>query len=128
MKSGKDMSILNCAATAMLACFITVPGHELLHLLTHMIYGSKLLYYSAGAVDAIVPDYSILSPFHRIMVAGGSASLLNALVGIILLIVLMKVRMGPHVRTYHPYGRFLIRPDRWCVRGRRLGKCICSTD
>ena len=79
MKSGKDMSILNCAATAMLACFITVPGHELLHLLTHMIYGSKLLYYSAGAVDAIVPDYSILSPFHRIMVAGGSASVLNAL-------------------------------------------------
>ena len=113
MKSGKDMSILNCAATAMLACFITVPGHELLHLLTHMIYGSKLLYYSAGAVDAIVPDYSILSPFHRIMVAGGSASVLNALFGIILLIVLMKVRMGPLVRTF---------------RGRRLGKCICSTD
>ena len=100
MKSGKDMSILNCAATAMLACFITVPGHELLHLLTHMIYGSKLLYYSAGAVDAIVPDYSILSPFHRIMVAGGSASVLNALFGIILLIVLMKVRMGPLVRTF----------------------------
>ena len=100
MKSGKDMAILNCAATAMLACFITVPGHELLHLLTHMIYGSKLLYYSAGAVDAIVPDYSILSPFHRIMVAGGSASVLNALFGIILLIVLMKVRMGPLVRTF----------------------------
>ena len=100
MKSGKDMSILNCAATAMLACFITVPGHELLHLLTHMIYGSKLLYYSAGSVDAAVQDYSVLSPFHRIMVAGGSASVLNALFGIILLVVLMKVQMGPFVRTF----------------------------
>ena len=100
MKSEKDMSIFNCAATAMLACFITVPGHELLHLLTHMIYGSKLLYYSAGSVNAIVPDYSILSPFHRIMVAGGSASVLNALFGIILLIVLLKVRMGPLIRVF----------------------------
>ena len=99
-KNRKDLSILNCAATAMLACFITVPGHELLHLLTHMIYGSKLLYYTAGSVDAIVQDYSVLSPFHRIMLAGGSASLLNALFGMILLIVLLKVRMGPLARTF----------------------------
>ena len=82
------------------ACFITVPGHELLHLLTHMIYGSKLVCYSSGAVDAVVRDYSVLSPFHRIMVAGGSASVLNALFGIILLIVLLKVKMGPLVRAF----------------------------
>ena len=100
MRSGKDMSLLNCAATAMLACFITVPGHELLHLLTHMIYGSKLVCYSSGAVDATVRDYSVLSPFHRIMVAGGSASVLNTLFGIILLIVLLKVKMGSLVRVF----------------------------
>ena len=100
MRSGKDMSLLNCAATAMLACFITVPGHELLHLLTHMIYGSKLVCYSSGAVDAVVRDYSVLSPFHRIMVAGGSASVLNTLFGIILLIVLLKVKMGSLVRVF----------------------------
>ena len=100
MKSGKDMSLLNCTAAAMLACFITVPGHELLHLLTHMLYGSKLRYYSAGAVDATVADYSTLSPFHRIMVAGGSASIINALLGILLLVILLKVCMGSLTRVF----------------------------
>ena len=100
MKSEKNFSLLNCIATALLACFITVPGHELLHLLTHMIYGSKLLWYSAGAVDAIVEDYSVLSPFHRIMVAGGSASILNAVFGLILLFILFRVKMGPLTRVF----------------------------
>ncbi|MBP5280198.1 MAG: hypothetical protein J6Z03_06910 [Erysipelotrichaceae bacterium] len=100
MKSEKNFSLLNCIATALLACFITVPGHELLHLLTHMIYGSKLLWYSAGAVDAIVEDYSVLSPFHRIMVAGGSASILNAVFGIILVFILFRVKMGPLTRVF----------------------------
>lgn len=92
MKKQKDYSLLNCFATAMLACFITVPGHELLHLLTHMVYGSKLLYYSAGAVDAAVADWSALSVFDRIMVAGGSASIINALIAVILLIILLKAK------------------------------------
>ena len=92
MEKQKDMSLVNCVATAMLACFITVPGHELLHLLTHMVYGSKLLYYSAGAVDAVVPDWTALSVFDRIMVAGGSASILNAVFGIILVIILLKAK------------------------------------
>ncbi|MBO7677581.1 MAG: hypothetical protein J6S49_08710 [Erysipelotrichaceae bacterium] len=100
MKSEKNFSLLNCIATALLACFITVPGHELLHLLTHMIYGSKLLWYSAGAVDAIVEDYSVLSPFHRIMVAGGSASILNAVFGIILVFILFRVKMGALPRVF----------------------------
>ena len=100
MKSEKNFSLLNCIATALLACFITVPGHELLHLLTHMIYGSKLLWYSAGAVDAIVEDYSVLSPFHRIMVAGGSASILNAVFGLILVFILFRVKMGPLTRVF----------------------------
>ena len=100
LKTDKNFSLLNCIATALLACFITVPGHELFHLLTHMLYGSELLWYSAGAVDAIVRDYSVLSPFHRIMVAGGSASIINALLGIILLIILFKVKMGPLTRVF----------------------------
>ena len=101
MKKQKDLSLVNCIATALLACFITVPGHELLHLLTHMVYGSKLLYYSAGAVDAAVADWGSLSVFDRIMVAGGSASIINALIAVILLIVLLKAKkMKPAMRVF----------------------------
>lgn len=85
----------------MIACFITVPGHELLHLLPHMVYGSKLLYYSAGAVDATVADWASLSVFDRIMVAGGSASIINALIAIILLIILLKAKtLKPMMRLF----------------------------
>ena len=101
MNRKKDMSLVNCIATAMLACFITVPGHELLHLLTHMVYGSKLLYYSAGAVDAVVADWSNLSVFDRIMVAGGSASILNAVFGILLMVILLKAKnLKPMMRLF----------------------------
>ena len=94
----KDKSIVNCLATTMLAVFITVPGHELLHLLTHMIYGSKLVCYSAGAVNAIVADMESLSPFHRIMVAGGSASIINVIIGIVLAVILVKAKLKPMAR------------------------------
>ena len=94
----KGKSILNCLATAMLAVFITVPGHELLHLLTHVIYGSKLVCYSAGAVDAVVADMESLSPFHRIMVAGGSASIINVIIGIVLAVILVKAKLKPMAR------------------------------
>jgi hypothetical protein len=57
-----------------------------------MVYGSKLLYYSAGAVDATVADWSALSVFDRIMVAGGSASIINALTAVILMIILLKAK------------------------------------
>lgn len=96
----KNLSIINSMATAMLAYFITVPGHELLHLLTYLAYGCRVEYYSAGAVQGYVPDYSVFSPFHRIMVAGGSASIINAIFGIILLIILFKVKMGPMLRLF----------------------------
>ena len=94
----KGKSILNCLATAMLAVFITVPGHELLHLLTHVIYGSKLVCYSDGAVDAVVADMESLSPFHRIMVAGGSASIINVIIGIVLAVILVKAKLKPMAR------------------------------
>ena len=101
MEKRKDLSLVNCIATSLIACFITVPGHELLHLLTHMVYGSKLLYYSAGAVDATVADWTRLSVFDRIMVAGGSASIINAVIAIILLIVLLKSKgLKPMMRVF----------------------------
>ena len=96
----KDQSIVNSLATTMLAFFITVPGHELFHLLTHMIYGSKLVCYSAAAVDAYVVDMESLTPFHRIMVAGGSASIINVIIGIVLAIVLVKARLKPMMRLF----------------------------
>lgn len=95
-----DQSIINCLATTMLAVFITVPGHELLHLLTHIIYGSRLVCYSAGAVEAVVADMESLSPFHRIMVAGGSASIINVIIDIILAVVLLRAKLGPMVRLF----------------------------
>ena len=101
MKKQKDLSLINCIASALLACFITVPGHELLHLLTHMLYGSKLLYYSAGAVDAAVADWAGLTVFDRIMVAGGSASIINALIAVILLMILLKAKsLKPMMRLF----------------------------
>lgn len=96
----KDLSIVNCIATALLAYFFTVPVHELFHLLTHVIYGDKLRCYSAGAVDAYVESYESMPMFHRIMDAGGSASILNAIIGIVLLIILLKAPMGPLLRLF----------------------------
>lgn len=97
----KDLSVINCIGTSLIAIFLTVPVHELFHLLTHLAYGSRLLLYSAGAVDAVVTaDYNSLSAFHRIMLAGGSASILNAIIAIILLIILFKVKMGAMPRLF----------------------------
>ena len=96
----KSLSFVNCLSAGLLVYFITVPGHELLHLLTHLAYGDKLLYYSAEAVDAVA-DYAGMPLFHRIMDAGASACILNAVFGIILLIVLLKVRKtGPMLRVF----------------------------
>ena len=96
----KDLSFINCIATTLVTYFITVPGHELFHLLTYMIYGSKLVCYSAGAVDAIVPYDEIVSPFHRIMVSGGSASILNTIIAILLAIILVKKTLKPMTRLF----------------------------
>ena len=96
----KNLSIINCAATSMLAYFITVPGHELLHLLTHIIYGSTLVCYSAGAVEAYVADMESLAPFHRIMVAGGSASIINMIIAVILAVILVKKKLKPMGRLF----------------------------
>lgn len=101
MQNKKDLSIINCLATAMLAYFLTVPVHELFHMLTHYVYGGKVLFYSAAAVrQAEGFDYMNLSAFNRIMIAGGSASILNVIIGIILIIIVLKATMGPTVRLF----------------------------
>lgn len=101
MQNKKDLSIINCLATAMLAYFLTLPVHELFHMLTHYVYGGKVLFYSAAAVrQAEGFDYMNLSAFNRIMIAGGSASILNVIIGIILIIIVLKATMGPTVRLF----------------------------
>ena len=101
MKSEKDLSIINCIATAMLAYFFTVPVHELFHLLTYYAYGDKGQWFSAGAVQNMgLVDYQSLPIFHRVMATGGSASILNAIIGILLCIILLKTRMGAMTRLF----------------------------
>ena len=101
MKEKKDLSIINCIATSLLAYFFTVPVHELFHLLTDLAYGDSVLCYSAGAVlPGYTLDYSALSVFDRIMVRGGSASIINAIIGILLVFIILKVKMGPTVRLF----------------------------
>ena len=99
---GRDLSLINCIATSFLAYFLSVPVHELFHLLTAYAYGDKCEWYSAGAVKEMhLFDYMELSPFHRIMVAGGSASILNAIIGIVLFIVLLKgTKKRPMLRMF----------------------------
>lgn len=97
----KDLSVINCLATGLLAFFFTMPVHELFHALTSLAYGDKIICYSAAAVrPGDIIDYAALSPFHRIMVAGGSASILNAIIAVILTIILLKCSMGPMLRLF----------------------------
>lgn len=101
MNKTKDLSIINCISTTLLAYFFTIPVHELFHLLTDYAYGDKVTWFSAGAVQPMgIIDYSALSPFHRIMVAGGSASILNMIIGLLLMLIVLKVSTGPMMRLF----------------------------
>jgi hypothetical protein len=99
MEEKKDLSVINCIATSLLAIFLSVPVHELFHLLTHIFYGSQLVCFSAGAVEGY-PDFEGMSVFNRVMVSGGSASILNVIVGFILLFIVLKVNMGSLMRVF----------------------------
>lgn len=73
----KDFSLLNCTMSGMLAFVLSVPIHELYHFLTDLIYGHDVIWFSANAVDSTEGyDFMALSPFHRAMAAGGSASVI----------------------------------------------------
>jgi hypothetical protein len=101
MNTKKDFSLLNCISTGLLAYFFTIPVHEMFHALTLLAYGDGVLCYSASAVeDMKLVDFSTLSPFDRIMLGGGSASILNAIIGFVLFLIVLKVKMGPTVRVF----------------------------
>ena len=101
MEKKQDLSVINCIATAFLAYFFTVPVHELFHAITSLAYGDRILMYSATAVQpASIIDYKSLDAFNRIMVSGGSASILNAVIAIILAAILLRCTMGPALRLF----------------------------
>ena len=97
----RDLSIVNCCACALVAYFCTVPFHELLHVVTHLAYGNGIVWYSAGAVQPLDRiDYLALPYFDRIMAAGGSASIINALIGVVLFLLLVSARLQPTARVF----------------------------
>ena len=101
MGQNNNLSIINCIASALVVYFCTIPLHELIHLATFYIYGDKCYYFTSFNVKNMeLFDYTTLPTFHRIMVTGGSASILNAIIGIVIFIILLKVKMGPMVRLF----------------------------
>ena len=102
MNKKKNFTWFNCIATTLLAFFFTVPFHEFLHFLTYYAYGDKVAIYTAGAVQNVgLVDINSLPIFHKIMIAGGSASIINAIIGIILFIVLIRIKnMKPTIRLF----------------------------
>ena len=101
MEQKRDLSIINCIATSMIAYFCVIPIHELFHLITFYIYGDKCYTITSFHVEPMeLFDYNTLPTFHRIMVSGGSASILNTIIGIILFVILLKVKMGPMLRIF----------------------------
>lgn len=101
MLKRNNYSLLNCIATAMIAYFCMVPLHELFHLLTYYAYGEKCRFISSFSVGSLnTVDFMAFPTFHRIMATGGSASILNIIIAVILLIILLKVQMGPTMRVF----------------------------
>ena len=101
MEQKKDFSLINCISTAMIAYFLTIPVHEGIHAITYLIYGNEVEWYSAGAVRSYnLIDIGSLSYFHRVMVGGGSASIINVIIGIILMFIVLKASLGPTVRLF----------------------------
>jgi hypothetical protein len=101
MEQKKDLSVINCIATAMIAYFFTIPLHELFHLITFYAYGDKCYYITSFNVEYMkLIDYYSLPYFHRILATGGSASILNTIIGIVVLIIILKVKMRPIMRMF----------------------------
>ncbi len=98
---GKDLSLVNCTVSGLLALVLTIPLHEFFHFATDLIYGRDVIWFSAVAVqsgDNI--DLMTLSSFHRIMLAGGSASIINIIIGLVLFVIIINVSMGPMMRIF----------------------------
>ncbi|MBQ3334867.1 MAG: hypothetical protein IJG85_04675 [Eubacteriaceae bacterium] len=101
MTEKRNLSLVNCTVSGLLAMVLTIPVHEFFHFLTSIIYGQEVICFAANAVNASESfDFMALSPFHRAMAAGGSASIINAIIGIILFFIIIKCTMGPMLRTF----------------------------
>ena len=101
MEQKRDFSLINCFSSAMVVYFLTIPVHELFHALTYIAYGDKLAAFSAGATNSMgLIDRGSLPYFHRIMLAGGSASILNVIIGLALMLIVLKASMGPTLRVF----------------------------
>ena len=97
----KDFSLLNSIGTTVLAFFLTIPFHEFIHFLTYYVYGDKAICYSAGAVASAGIDISNFSDFDKLIYSGGNASVVNVLIGILLLVVILKVKkIKPILRMF----------------------------
>lgn len=99
-----DLTVVNSIATGLLAFLLAIPMHELFHLLTFYAYGlgDQVTQFSATCVgyDETSVHFEQFSPINRIMVAGGSASILNVIIGMTLFFVLLKSRMGAMMRMF----------------------------
>ncbi|WP_026665452.1 hypothetical protein [Butyrivibrio sp. FC2001] len=101
MSDKKDLSLLNCTISGLLAMVLSVPFHEFTHFLTDIIYGHEVYVFCANAVSNSDDfDFMALTPFHRAMAAGGSASIINVMIAIILFFIIIKVNMGPVMRMF----------------------------
>lgn len=104
MTQKSDLTVVNSIATSLLAFMLAIPMHELFHLLTFYIYGlgDQVTQFSATCVgyDETSVNFEKFAPIHRILVAGGSASILNVIIGISLFFVLLKMRMGAMIRMF----------------------------
>ena len=100
MEKRKDFWLINCIATSMLAYFCTIPFHESLHALTYLIYGDKVSNITAGSAERVgLVDFTQLGTFHKIMTSG-SASIINAIIGVVLLVALLKTTDIPGIIAY----------------------------
>ena len=93
-KSSRLFLILNCLALGIIAMNLTAPVHEATHLLTQMIAGAQPEVLAFGCAGTVDPTANIGSVFWKVMYTG-SAALMNIVIGIILLIVLKKAKLGP---------------------------------
>ncbi len=101
MSTKRDLSLVNCTISGLLAMVLSIPLHEFFHFLTCLIYRIPVYWFSANAVNNSDDfDYMALAPFHRVMAAGGSASILNTIIGAVLFFVIIRCSMGPIMRIF----------------------------
>ena len=92
-KKSRLFVILNCLSLGIIAMNLTAPVHESAHLLTQIAAGAQPVWLAFGSADTINPTADLTSVFWKVMYEG-SAALINIIIGLILLIILKKFRLG----------------------------------